>query len=1115
MWHLRRGFLWGGWGLGLLALGSAWPQADLPWKITFLEEEAPEQFTWKLTLQVPAAWPQEAAVRLVFNWQESGEGYAVLLTAEAMKLVKVKQGRLTPLGNACSFRPGMAGPIRLCLKRRSWKIGLIANGVLYIHAYDAEFTGGRLGCQRPEGGFYIEESLLQPVEDPFFTDDFMRAGNGEGAWEQVWGEWTLSGVHTAKGDPLLSANPFAYRALGRRALATAGNWFWDDYQWEAAVKPVGQGAVGLVAYYQDERNYLLFRWWSAGASGARQLVQVMEGEERLLAVAEGGFEPGQWYLLGMRINEEAWEALVDGEVILSARSLLFGQGQVGLYTAGLTGAYFDDVRVEPWRDFRDGFDFPNAGRWTEVGTPWIIYSASPAEDSQRANGVCLKPDEGGGKILTGQREWQDYAVSASFQSGRARRWGLCFYYQDEDNYLLLRWDGSTAPPESRYHIQLMGWVKGQPYLLGQVPANLPPGQWHTLRAEVYNHYVRAYADGELICEALVGLLKGGQVGLFAEGAPGLQVDNVEVHFLPATVPMVHLVQQFTREQTMSSWATASADWQEPLEVAGVFWHRGEFFGDTTMEALLPAPWGRRGGTTPAPCSLALVLGGDGLNDTSGYRLMVNRLPRDSRWWGEIWREGQRVAGGALPEAHGPRSRLRFLRRGRTLIASVEDVPFVGYMDPHPLPGRRVGLVVPDYPSLRLPPASAWSPQSFDATFNRAPTEWYVQKGIWEVTDRWKCDPRWTWFGGYGHPTPVLWSKRDYAGDMALEFYAGLRMDREDPPYYLHPSDLNATICANGTDLSSGYSFIFAGWGNAVSRIIKGHNQILAESNGPAALFERPGPEGDLNRFHRHWFRIRIEKHGGHLRYAVDDQLVAEATDPEPLEGGKIALWTVHNGLMIARVRLWYERRLPFRPFPDLAALRAEADRGDPQAPASPLQNDFERSLGTWRSFPEEGADSPLLSLDHTTSATGRSSLRITNLTSGGEFAVQAVSEPFDAEQFPWLSFAYRLSGRVAVNVHIKVQGQWHTLGFTFAAEQATAARWLGQIPRVAFDNKWHTGRFDLETALRRFYPAGPIRVEEMVFANRAPDPYLFAGFGGNGFGTTYYLDDFCLRPRGE
>jgi len=1075
--------------------------------VAFLEEEVPAQFTWKLTLQVPPEWPPGAEVRLLFNWQESGDGYAVLLTAEALKLVKVQRGRPSPLGNACDFRPGRAGPIRLCLKRRAWKISLIANGRLHLQAYDAEFTGGRLGCQVPEGGFGLEGSLLQPVEEPFFTDDFMRIGDAEGGWERVWGEWSLSGVKEAKGDPLRSANPFAYRATGGRALAIAGNWFWDDYQGQAAARPEGEGAVGLVAYYQDERNYLLFRWWAAGASGARQLVQVVDGEERLLAVADGGFDPGQWYLLGIRINGDSWEALIDGEVVLSARSDLFGQGPLGLYSEGLKAVHFDDVRVEPWPDFRDGFEVPRAGLWSASGTSWEVRSeAQQTEDSRLANGVYVKLDEAPGKALTGCRGWHDYAVSAAFQGGLAGSWGLYFYYQDEGNCLLLRWGGSAAPAEYRHQLQLLAWVEGKRYLLSQTPASLHPDRWHTLRAEVRHHYVRAYADGELVGEAFVGLLEGGQVGLFAEGAPGLQVDNVEVHFLPEESSAVPLTPQFTREQTMSSWATAAADWQEPLEVTGVFWHRGEFFGDATVE-YFPSSAARRSPTPPVSLP-ALILSGDGLHDASGYRLTLRPSPQDSRWWGEIWREGQRVAQGplSLPQGHPPR--LRFTRRGRTLVASAGETPFLGYLDPQPLAGRRVGLVWEEPPS-RLTGASAWGDQCFDTTFSRAPTEWYVQKGTWEVTDRWKCDPRWTWFGGYGHPTPVLWSKDDYAGDLVLEFHAGLQMDQNEPPYYLHPSDLNATLCGNGTDLSSGYSFIFAGWNNTVSRIIKGHNQILAESQRPSALFDRPGPRGDLNRFHRHWFRIRIEKRGGHLRYTVDDQLVAEATDPHPLEGGKIALWTVHNGLMIARLRLWYERRLPRRPFPDLAALRAEADPGDPQAPVSPLENDFERGLGSWHPLPE-GASSTLLSLDHTTAATGHRCLRITNLTSGGEFALQAVSEPFDAERFPLLSWAYRLSGRVAVNVHVRAQGQWHTLGFTFPAEAATAARWLGQIPDVAFDNRWHLAQFDLGAALRRFYPTGPLQVEEILFANRAPDPYLFAGFGGNGFGTTYYLDDFRI-----
>jgi hypothetical protein len=129
------------------------------------------------------------------------------------------------------------------------------------------------------------------------------------------------------------------------------------------------------------------------------------------------------------------------------------------------------------------------------------------------------------------------------------------------------------------------------------------------------------------------------------------------------------------------------------------------------------------------------------------------------------------------------------------------------------------------------------------------------------------------------------------------------MDLPKEPGYSHASDINAILCGDGANLCSGYSFILAGDNNTRSKMLKG-NTVLAEN--PNVKFENPISTNFA--FHRHWFDIRIEKTGNHLKYSVDDRLIAEWDDPDVLDSGRVGFWSFqNNGLLLARARMAAER----------------------------------------------------------------------------------------------------------------------------------------------------------------------------------------------------------------
>ncbi|NLJ37132.1 MAG: tetratricopeptide repeat protein, partial [candidate division WS1 bacterium] len=114
-------------------------------------------------------------------------------------------------------------------------------------------------------------------------------------------------------------------------------------------------------------------------------------------------------------------------------------------------------------------------------------------------------------------------------------------------------------------------------------------------------------------------------------------------------------------------------------------------------------------------------------------------------------------------------------------------------------------------------AELLSSNVYDYTFSSAPTDWLARGGLWNATNRWSCSPQWSWYGGYS-PTGIaaLWNKREFVGDIVVELYCAFTMRQGRNPSYLPPNDVNITICGDGANPDSGYSFIVGGDDNRVT-----------------------------------------------------------------------------------------------------------------------------------------------------------------------------------------------------------------------------------------------------------------------------------------------------------
>jgi hypothetical protein len=200
---------------------------------------------------------------------------------------------------------------------------------------------------------------------------------------------------------------------------------------------------------------------------------------------------------------------------------------------------------------------------------------------------------------------------------------------------------------------------------------------------------------------------------------------------------------------------------------------------------------------------------------------------------------------------------------------------------------------------------------YDYTFTSAPTDWRVQSGVWEMTNRWSCSPGWSWFGGRSEEVASIWNKRKFSGDVSIQFYFAFKMgmDGKNAAWAERPSDAAITFCGDGQNLGSGYSLIIGADNNTRSVLLK-QGKVVAESNQAEAILPSfVDGRVHTNLIHRAWWYAKINKIGNRVECWLDNQLLFSYEDSQPLDAGQIALWTYNNGLMLSRVQVFYENEI--------------------------------------------------------------------------------------------------------------------------------------------------------------------------------------------------------------
>lgn len=1020
------------------------------------------------------------AQTLIFDYKDAKNFYALDLAPDKATFSRTVAGASKVLSSA---------PVKwnakneVVLQRRPWLMQLVVDDDIALRSFDATFDKGKIGAPPADWG----ELRVQPLEPVRFDDDFTRAaGQGDELWKTV-GKWQLStsSEHISQKNASMSSNPFAYQVVTPNAesLATTGRWFWDSYDARTAVRPGGAGQVGVAAYVKDAKNYLAFRWSSEEGESARQLVRVTDGVTKVLAQGKGAFLPKQWYQLGLRTSPGYVEAILDGVPVLRANNEALGQGGVGLWAKNMDAAEFDDVQVRSYDFLRTAF--ADNGAWERATGKWDL-----------ANGVASGQDEGGAGALlvTGARDWDGYRAHISAQLKPGATLGYAVGVRDAKNYTAFE----IAPDKKARIVRVTNGTR-QTLFEGatDLSAQTDKDGYTRFQIDARNGGLRVKAGDQLIAQASAPNLTNGRFGLIAQSATPLAFKDAVIYFPPPPAPPT-VATKMEDDPWMVGWASASGDWPPTPGADGLeFWNVGELFGDTTLDFPWKSSW------QAGNFDVALRAKRGEFN--SGYLLRgtIDKTNNKLDW--KLMRGDKTLAEApmpyaALPGIDAPEGGLLHLQMaGNGLMLLAGETPILSYLDPNPPTGTALAVRSSGF-RVRTEKLAATTANRDDYTFTEAPVDFYAPSGRWNVFSRWPCYGDWSFFGGTGrHPT--LWSKRTYGGDVTAEFYAHPQMDLPKEPGYSHPGDLNVSLCGDGKNPASGYSFIIAGDNNTATKIMRG-DKVVAERTDDKATFHNT-INHNMN-WHRAWFYIRAAtratkrdgKDGVLVSLKMDamgQSLDMEYFDADPLplyqNGGRVAFWTLDSTMMIARARIEAEkmgtRSLPAGLIEAAYVDSKDAPVADGLAPVAVVETDIKTAIV----------------------APGNGNWTITNPVAGGIFAVDLNRAPLTATPATKFSMNASIPAGVKVDLYAMIDGQWHTIAISGDQKPDPMAPTLG-----AMKNAGNAYSFDIGAALTREFPGQKEwKVDTLRLGAMQGNPYRWIGFDGNDMNANYRIANLSWK----
>ena len=484
-------------------------------------------------------------------------------------------------------------------------------------------------------------------------------------------------------------------------------------------------------------------------------------------------QPGSDATVEIALHRDAWRMafIWDGRVVAKAFDTTLSGSAVGYQATG--GIQVEDVWLQLLGEVSSGDSFERTeeedreqSKWDTSGGKWSLISLR--EDTQKgqmqadkaANAfsyycVATKPS----LATLGSWFWRNCSYSMAARArGDEGAFGLAFYAQDPQNYLLLRWDNRCSEVEGGPTLRLVARVDGAEQTLAQRPGGFFPDQWYQLRVDVCDDRVFCFVDDQPVLTASVDLFGQGKVGLYAEGRRGTWFDDVKVR------DWSNMVEQFGT-QVPGKWASVKGRWSidsgsaRPLGTEASLlltgardWANYEF--STRMQGASAGcgvavcwrdssgyvfRWAAQGAPVPYAGKAQLVALSDGDTNVLAEEPLANQIPEGVV--ATVVAESDYIAG---------------LLNGRRVIDAAVPGPIAGAVGLYSEGSAEVAFATAQLRSLPQRRMARVTKEFTDSKEHFEMVEWASTRHNWIKPDD-KRSPN-TW-----------WTKGDYFGSLQLQF----------------------------------------------------------------------------------------------------------------------------------------------------------------------------------------------------------------------------------------------------------------------------------------------------------------------------------------------------------
>jgi len=1128
-------------------------------------EKPAESWSAKLFLTKPDGRKRMAGMDVLFAADRLGNGYRFAVDAKGWALTSIAaDGSARKVAHGSGKVLPASGDVELLIKRRAWLLTVAVAGRVVCEVADKSHTDGVLAFDaslsypaQDEAGA-LRVPIVQAIGDIAFHDGFMRPTEemkgtdhmSLDLWSIASGTWKGLSVRASTSDmpwwerpaskqpeAEKSANPFSLVAYAETTglIFTKADWFWDDFEAGVAVRNLGAKALGFAFNVVAPDDYFLLSWDGMKLDRRPTCIRMLRvrGDKTTeLTSAWVAGQLGQWYQLSVKTHGQHIRVFLDEAEIMRADHAESLGGRLGLFVAGGTKhkwAMFDEVSLKRSKscDFDSRMWLASHAQATSG-----CWRTRTVPRTNRPDNTAVVLDSPDGSLLVGHPGWRPPIVRARLsRPAPDQRIGI----ETGVGVGTTAWRMVLENHAGSLNIDLISDSNAAETDVA-IRTTLPPSDDPFINVALdmtRPGECNVYVDDKLVLHAPCPNEVAGAVRLFAINFPGAEIRDLNVTFQRADdLESLPINKAFKDDPFMQHWSSDKGAWWPDtqgstfaaalLAVTKRWRHVGDFYGRSDV-------------TLPLNNKLIFIHASGGkVLQKQGYALVLAQVV-GAGYELTLLRNGTPVAGGTAPV---DATTVELHKEGPYIWVTSSGQELLSFRDPAPLTDTRASLITPNAAALEQ--VKVLRTNVRDEYFETAGTDW-SNVGDWMVTTRFACNPSWSHMVGKAKQNAALYSKYRYEGDMTIECHMGMRMDAPlgvARGTYVRVGSLNLGMCARDRDPDSGYNFIVAGWDRHVSEsrsyLLKGL-KILAQSS--ERLLPNPRRSDTSKRvlpvpwiapgrdIHGAWYYIKARKQAGKLSSYVDNHLVYEVEDPNPIEETTPTLWTYNTEVVVARLRLSFERRIvPGRLVPPPPSAGVAATPAHPApiivSPTHPgLTDDFEGGQRGWTTYSQH---SGVLSIVTSDRPDHGHCLRVANRGPGGLFEALVPSMPTADPKKPIvaaithaanvheLSFDYRLDPDVRINLYVRVDDQYYFIHMNGPDEESPFYRRLGELD-IHADGMWHRAAFPLGDALRNLGKDGPVQL--IAFGNLHRGA-LQMGLGGNGPDCAYYLDNFRIISRG-